>query len=115
MTLISLDDPWIPVSLYRTKHFNFFVALFLNSVNKKSLEEIESSLFVLALDQKNPETPTSMNRRTVAALQMLHGLGSYANSGNRWFDKTIQVILGRLIICDFCGLFLQEEFILTSF
>ncbi|XP_026271805.1 carnitine O-acetyltransferase isoform X1 [Frankliniella occidentalis] len=65
-----------------------------NGVNKKSIEEIESSLFVLALDQKNPEMPVSMDKRTVAALQMLHGLGSFCNSGNRWFDKTIQFIVG---------------------
>ena len=60
-------------------------------MNKKSIEEIESALFVLALDEKNPEMPTYMNKGTVAALQMLHGLGSLSNSGNRWFDKTIQV------------------------
>lgn len=65
-----------------------------NGVNKKSVQEIESSLFVLALDQPNPETRSSLNKRTVAALQMLHGSGSYANSGNRWFDKTIQFIVG---------------------
>ncbi|XP_034236677.1 carnitine O-acetyltransferase-like isoform X2 [Thrips palmi] len=65
-----------------------------NGVNKRSIEEIESALFVLALDQKNPEMPKIMNRRTVAALQMLHGLGSFSNSGNRWFDKTIQFIIG---------------------
>ncbi|KAK3927111.1 Carnitine O-acetyltransferase [Frankliniella fusca] len=65
-----------------------------NGVNKKSIEEIESSLFVLALDQKNPEMPVALNKRTIAALQMLHGLGSLSNSGNRWFDKTIQFIVG---------------------
>ena len=60
-------------------------------MNKKSIEEIESALFVLALDKKYPEMPAYMNKCTVAALQMLHGLGSLSNSGNRWFDKTIQV------------------------
>lgn len=60
-------------------------------MNKKSIEEIQSALFVLALDKKNPEMPPFINKRTVAALQMLHGLGSISNSGNRWFDKTIQV------------------------
>lgn len=48
-------------------------------MNKKSIEEIESALFVLALDEKNPEMPAYMNKGTVAALQMLHGLGSLSN------------------------------------
>lgn len=26
------------------------------------------------------------------AAQMLHGGGTYSNSGNRWFDKTLQVM-----------------------
>jgi len=70
---------------------NLICLCFFFSVNKKSIEDIESALFVLALDKKNPEMPAFINKRTVAALQMLHGLGSICNSGYRWFDKTIQV------------------------
>ena len=33
----------------------------------------------------------SLVARTSAAHQMLHGCSSENNSGNRWFDKTVQV------------------------
>lgn len=64
------------------------------------------SLLVVCLDEP---LPTSFNSRsskakcgqttaggrddTNMALQMLHGGGSCHNSGNRWFDKTVQIII----------------------
>ena len=45
---------------------------------------------MVCLDKEMPELGAP-NRQTVAALQMIHGGGSFGNAGNRWYDKTIQV------------------------
>lgn len=72
-------------------------------VNRSNCEAIERALLVLCLDA--PITTAFNNARalpsrghavdgrdeTNMAHHMLHGGGSKANSGNRWFDKTIQV------------------------
>ena len=57
-------------------------------VNKYSLEDIQRSILVLCLDQplQDVKDPLSEFGGT-----MLHGNGSQVNSGNRWFDKTLQV------------------------
>ncbi|CAH1785909.1 unnamed protein product, partial [Owenia fusiformis] len=60
--------------------------------NKKSLEEIQRSIFLLSLD--SPTGHNVDNRFSVVAEQMIHGRGSKQNSGNRWFDKTIQFVVG---------------------
>lgn len=36
-------------------------------------------------------TNDALNRVTLAGAQTIHGGGSKANGGNRWFDKTVQV------------------------
>eukprot|EP00117_Sycon_ciliatum_P031805 scpid51630/ scgid24814/ Carnitine O-acetyltransferase; Carnitine acetyltransferase len=68
--------------------------------NRQNFEAIQNSLFLVALDQDNPGLPTvgePENRspfvhegRTRLAERGLHGGGTHANSGNRWFDKTLQ-------------------------
>lgn len=63
-----------------------------NPKNRRPLAEIQKCLFVVSLD--NPNRPSDANFRSVAAAQFIHGGGIRANSGNRWFDKTIQFIVG---------------------
>ncbi|KAK5646970.1 hypothetical protein RI129_005434 [Pyrocoelia pectoralis] len=56
------------------------------------VEDIESCLFLVCLDCQIPEVS---NKMTKAGMQVLHGGGSKLNAGNRWFDKTLQFIVGN--------------------
>lgn len=62
----------------------------LDDNNKNSLNEIQKSLFLVALDNPMPEYKDD-SLMSLASKQFIHGGGSRANSGNRWFDKTVQV------------------------
>ena len=78
-----------------------FFYSFKDPTNRESLDMIEQSIFILCLDKKPPITfnhqnsidETRSNQRDDVSmlLQMLHGMGSDLNSGNRWFEKTMQV------------------------
>lgn len=61
-----------------------------DETNRKSIEAIQTSLFLLCLDgpASNLNAP---NVATLAALKIVHGGGSRVSSGNRWFDKTVEV------------------------
>ncbi|XP_039269614.2 choline O-acetyltransferase-like isoform X1 [Styela clava] len=61
--------------------------LMQNPVNRKSIESIEKSIAVVCLDKPLKVEANDVN----LGHQMLHGMG---NSCNRWFDKTIQFIIG---------------------
>ncbi|CAH8632814.1 unnamed protein product [Dicrocoelium dendriticum] len=72
-----------------------------NSVNSAILADLEHSLFILCLDD-TAHLPTSQPtsgpitldpRETASAANLLHG--NLTNSGNRWFDKTLQFIISR--------------------
>lgn len=58
--------------------------------NKESVRAIQKSVFTVCLDAPMPRVSDELYKSRVAA-QMLHGGGARWNSGNRWFDKTIQV------------------------
>ncbi|KAG7311587.1 hypothetical protein JYU34_002635 [Plutella xylostella] len=67
-----------------------------DSVNASSLADVERSLAVLCLDAAAGLRGAGGKDRqqNIAAAQTIHGGGSGANGGNRWFDKTIQFIVG---------------------
>ncbi|CAK9300608.1 unnamed protein product [Gordionus sp. m RMFG-2023] len=93
--------------------------LLLNNKNRTSLNAIETCLFCLCLDEEIDESKnncivvwnivnifkfildTFAFKKNVARndeslfFQAIHGGGVTNNSGNRWFDKTIQVIIGK--------------------
>ena len=54
------------------------------------MKEIQRSIFVLCLDKPVADNNASVQRSQVVG-EMLHGGGAHLNSGNRWFDKTLQV------------------------
>lgn len=62
--------------------------------NGKTIAEIQKSIFVLNLDRAMPETEKGDERYSVMAGQMNHGGGSTHNTSNRWFDKTLQFVVG---------------------
>ncbi|KAI8427768.1 hypothetical protein MSG28_002190 [Choristoneura fumiferana] len=64
--------------------------------NKESLSDVQSSLVVLCLDAPVGlwKAADKNARQNIAAAQTIHGGGSNCNGGNRWFDKTVQFVVG---------------------
>ncbi|OQV16092.1 Carnitine O-acetyltransferase [Hypsibius exemplaris] len=70
-------------------------------MNRHHLELVQKSLFVLCLDSPNEALNSGKKKSqlTNSSRQVMHGDGSNANSGNRWFDKTLQLIVGADGVC----------------
>ncbi|EGT58058.1 hypothetical protein CAEBREN_12488 [Caenorhabditis brenneri] len=77
----------------RDKWANVYTTLKKDNQNAKSLEAVEKALFVVCLD-KASEPPLGYTEKDEQSRQALHGGGSKVNSCNRWFDKTIQFVIG---------------------
>lgn len=87
-----------PIGILTTEHRDTWAKAYkrlckYDDLNKESVKTIQSSIFLLCLDKS--VSNTSLNNRTHAALQTIHGGGSKGNGGNRWYDKTIQFIVGE--------------------
>ncbi|XP_070177314.1 carnitine O-acetyltransferase-like isoform X2 [Littorina saxatilis] len=70
-----------------------YADLIKDKKNKAAMKEIQRSIFVLCLDKPLGDGNSPPQRALVAA-EMLHGGGARLNSGNRWYDKTLQFIVG---------------------
>ncbi|XP_054839736.1 choline O-acetyltransferase [Eublepharis macularius] len=66
-----------------------------DSTNRDSLDMIERSLCLICLDSPSGEELSDTNR----ALQLLHGGGGHKNGANRWYDKPMQLVVGRDGVC----------------
>ncbi|XP_077777900.1 carnitine O-acetyltransferase-like isoform X2 [Podarcis muralis] len=71
-----------------------YTTLMRDKLNRESARAIQRSLFTVCLDAPVLKVSDALASSRLAA-QMLHGGGSYSNSGNRWFDKTLQFIVGE--------------------
>ncbi|XP_056319150.1 carnitine O-acetyltransferase-like [Danio aesculapii] len=94
----SLQTNKEPVGILTSNHRNTWGKAYNNLIkdktNKESVRAIQKSIFTVSLDAPMPRVSDEMYHNKVAA-QMLHGGGSRWNSGNRWFDKTLQFIVGE--------------------
>ncbi|XP_010019209.1 PREDICTED: carnitine O-acetyltransferase [Nestor notabilis] len=94
----SLQTNKEPVGILTTNHRNSWAKAYNNllkdKTNKESVRAIEKSICTICLDAPMPRVSEDIYKSSVAA-QMLHGGGSRFNSGNRWFDKTIQFIIAE--------------------
>ncbi|XP_069194964.1 carnitine O-acetyltransferase isoform X1 [Procambarus clarkii] len=89
--------PTVPVGILTTQNRNVwgkaYKQLRKDKINRASIEEIQRCIFLVALD--GPIFNPSGNVMTDAALNCVHGNGPQGYAGNRWYDKTIQFIVGK--------------------
>ncbi|KAJ8346405.1 hypothetical protein SKAU_G00278060 [Synaphobranchus kaupii] len=94
----SLQTNKEPIGILTSQHRNTWGKAYSNlikdKVNKESVRAIQKSIITVCLDAPMPRVSDELYRSR-AAIQMLHGGGSRWNSGNRWFDKTLQFIIGE--------------------
>ncbi|XP_074871941.1 carnitine O-acetyltransferase isoform X2 [Carettochelys insculpta] len=94
----SLQTNKEPIGILTTNHRNSWAKAYNNLIkdktNKESVRSIEKSIFTVCLDSPLPRVSDDIYKSRVAG-QMLHGGGSRWNSGNRWFDKTLQFIIAE--------------------
>ncbi|TNM90215.1 hypothetical protein fugu_004449 [Takifugu bimaculatus] len=94
----SLQTNKEPIGILTSQHRNTWGKAYNNLIkdktNKESVRAIQKSIFTVCLDAPMPRVSDEKYQSRVAA-QMLHGGGARWNSGNRWFDKTLQFIVGE--------------------
>uniref|UniRef100_A0A7N6AXX0 Carnitine O-acetyltransferase n=1 Tax=Anabas testudineus TaxID=64144 RepID=A0A7N6AXX0_ANATE len=101
----SLQTNKEPIGILTSQHRNTWGKAYNNLIkdktNKESVRAIQKSIFTVCLDAPMPRVSDELYLSRVAA-QMLHGGGARWNSGNRWFDKTLQVSLRQILYFFHC-------------
>lgn len=59
--------------------------------NRNLFDTIHDSVLVLCLDDAHTSSSDKTDQLKFVGLNFLHGNGTQNNTGNRWFDKTLQV------------------------
>ncbi|XP_075149225.1 carnitine O-Acetyl-Transferase isoform X2 [Haematobia irritans] len=77
-----------------------YAELMKSPTNANSVKVIQQSLFTVSLDEVVPFNSEELFN--VLGLQLIHGGGISKNSGNRWMDKTIQVVVNPNGMSGFC-------------
>ncbi|XP_058492886.1 carnitine O-acetyltransferase-like isoform X2 [Solea solea] len=93
-SLTNMEPVGILTSQHRDTWGKTYSKLMKDKTNKESLSAVESSIFTVCLDRAMPPVPDDMYCNSVIH-HILHGGGSQYNSGNRWCDKGIQVIVAE--------------------
>ncbi|XP_023326826.1 LOW QUALITY PROTEIN: choline O-acetyltransferase-like [Eurytemora carolleeae] len=70
--------------------------------NKKNLELVANSLFLVCLDEETQNKSDAHRSMKDMFRQMLTGAGSRYNATNRWFDKTLQLVVTGDGVCGVC-------------
>ncbi|MBN3318503.1 CACP acetyltransferase, partial [Atractosteus spatula] len=87
-----------PMGILTSQHRNTwgqaYNRLLRDKINRESVRAIERGVFTVCLDAPVMRVSEERYSSRMAA-QMLHGGGTYSNSGNRWFDKTLQFVVGE--------------------
>uniref|UniRef100_A0AAQ5ZF64 Choline/carnitine acyltransferase domain-containing protein n=1 Tax=Amphiprion ocellaris TaxID=80972 RepID=A0AAQ5ZF64_AMPOC len=87
-----------PMGILTSEHRHTWGAaynrLLRDKLNQESVRLIETGLFSLCLDSPVMRISDEKYASRKAA-QVLHGGGTFSNSGNRWFDKTLQFVVGE--------------------
>ncbi|XP_053196487.1 carnitine O-acetyltransferase-like [Scomber japonicus] len=90
----STDPVGILTTQYRKTWDKAYINLMNDETNRESVSAIQRSIFTLCLDRAMPQVSDESSDIT-GTKQMVHGGGSQCNSGNRWFDKSLQLIVGE--------------------
>ncbi|RNA01379.1 choline O-acetyltransferase [Brachionus plicatilis] len=107
----TFSDVGFLTSLPRDEWAKARLELLRDSTNRDCIDMIERCIFIVCLDKKvnhnsNKENIMSNDTSELSTLQMrdyafqmLHGCSSEDNSGNRWFDKTMQFVISEDGVC----------------
>lgn len=89
--------PGVPIGLMTTEHRNTWGRIYKtmkkDAANYHAFDKINRSLFMVCLDRSSHAPGHSFYDNL--AREALYGGGSRSNSGNRWFDKTLQFLVRR--------------------
>uniref|UniRef100_A0A914CXX0 Choline/carnitine acyltransferase domain-containing protein n=1 Tax=Acrobeloides nanus TaxID=290746 RepID=A0A914CXX0_9BILA len=85
-----------PINVVSSDGRNEWAAVYerLKKKSPKSIESYENALFIVCLDKDVPPRPNTTTQDEQMQ-QALTGGGTHQNTINRWFDKTIQLIVAQ--------------------